>query len=464
MLKTVKYNKVSDKPCMTNLFLLRRLAAACLLFAPLPRALALDDGAVAAAAPVSGVIGITTKPSSYTPAWLQTAVQIRERFEAPSGTSLTNNSSDVYDASRIRVDLGIKPAPWLRFFVQAQDTRVGAYNTAPAPSTLYNPMDLRQGFVEFSFEGSVSMRLRAGRQEMAFGGERLIGPADWGMSRTFDAVDLSLTRGRARIDFLAGSAGQIDSTRFDRHKPGEHLYGVYGSLHRVLPGMDLEPYLLFKQNLLIKSETAMLGDAIVICPGARVIGKLRSGFDYAGEGIVQRGSYSNDRISARAVSGLFGWTVGSYAWKPRFSVEYNYASGDPATKDGSRNTFDQFYPSNHGYYGMIDQFGWKNLKNWRTGFDFVPVKRFKLRADFNEFYLATTQDSLYTSAGASAVLNRKATSGHIGSEINSVALYQWTDVWKFGAGLGHLYAGDYLKQSRFSFGYTYPYLMLVGTF
>ena len=113
---------------------------------------------------------------------------------------------------------------------------------------------------------------------------------------------------------------------------------------------------------------------------------------------------------------------------------------------------------------MIDQFGWKNMKNFRAGFDFVAVRKLKLRADYNDFRLATVQDSLYNSSGSSIVLNRKATSARIGSEINTVALYQWNKIWKFGAGIGHLYAGDYLKQSKCTSGYTYPYVMFMGTF
>ena len=397
------------------------------------------------------------------PSWLQAGGQIRGRFENPSGASLTNNSPDAYYASRIRVDLGIKPTHWLRFFAEAQDARAGAYNTAPAPTTLYNPMDLRQGYVELNHEGGTALRLRAGRQEMAFGGERLIGPADWGVSRTFDALDLGISRGRAKVDLFAGSAVLIDSTRFDRHKPGEHFYGAYGGIKGLLPGMNLEPYVLFKQNVLIKSETGVLGDALVTSPGARVTGKLRGRFDYTAEGIVQHGSYSADTVSARAATACIGWTMSQASWKPRVSVEYNYASGDPAQKDGGRNTFDQFYPSNHVYYGMLDQFGWKNMKNFRAGFDFVAAKKLKIRADYNDFRLATVQDSLYNSSGASAVLNRKATSDHVGWEVNTVALYQFNKYWRFGAGLGHLFAGDYLKQSNYGFGYTYPYLMLVGT-
>jgi len=41
---------------------------------------------------------------------------------------------------------------------------------------------------------------------------------------------------------------------------------------------------------------------------------------------------------------------------------------------------------------------------------------------------------------------------------------QWTKIWKFGAGYGHLFAGEYLKQSKASFGYSYPYVMFVGSF
>jgi hypothetical protein len=150
-----------------------------------------------------------------------------------------------------------------------------------------------------------------------------------------------------------------------------------------------------------------------------------------------------------------GWTITDSALKPRVSMEYNYASGDAAQKDGIRATFDQFYPSNHGYYGMIDQFGWKNLKNWRAGFDCQPLKKLTLRMDFNQFYLATVQDSLYASSGSSLVLNRNATSSHIGAEVNAVALYQWSKIWKFGAGYGRLFAGSYLKQSQDDFSYNY---------
>jgi hypothetical protein len=169
-------------------------------------------------------------------------------------------------------------------------------------------------------------------------------------------------------------------------------------------------------------------------------------------------------VRAWGQSYVAGWAVADVAWKPRVSVEYSYASGDSTYKDGRRGTFDQFYPSNHGYYGMIDQFGWKNLKNSRAGFDCLIGKKIKLRTDLNDFHLASVQDSLYNSSGSSIVLNRKATSDHVGWESNTVGVYQWSKVWKFGAGYGHLFAGSFLKQAKESMGYRYPYVFFTRSF
>jgi hypothetical protein len=444
--------------------------AVCLAIVPVAasaedaKAPTLDNSGARQAAAAGGTSFLNSSPFWNLPKWLQISGQIRGRAEFPSGTSLTNATSGEYYLSRIRLDLGIKPTEWLRFFAQTQDARVAGYQVSPAPSTVDNPIDLRQAYVELGGEVAHGIAVRVGRQELAFGGERLIGPADWGMSRTFDSVDLSFAKGTTKLDLFAGSAVTVDPNRFDRHKAGEHFYGAYGSSKRFGPTLNIEPYILFKQTLLVKSENGRLGDGLVTSPGVRVFGKIPKNFDYIAEVVVQRGTYSADRVAAVGQSYVLGWTIPGVDFAPRISAEYDDASGDAKAKDGSRNTFDQFYPSNHSYYGMFDQFGWKNLKNARTGLDCLVSKKLKVRADFNEFYLATIQDGLYNSSGSSVVLNRKATSSHIGSSLGGVALYQWTKIWKFGAGYSHFVAGGFLKQSNTGLGYNYPYVMFVGSF
>src|SRR5215470_6269433 len=137
-----------------GMYLLNQFRLFVALIAALTPSVWADDPGVASASgkPSAGLVMIDAPPGQYMPAWLQVGGQIRGRFEKPSGTSLLNSGSDAYYLSRIRVDLAVKPTRWLRLFVQAQDARVGAYNIAPASTTYYNPMDLRQAYVELNHE------------------------------------------------------------------------------------------------------------------------------------------------------------------------------------------------------------------------------------------------------------------------------------------------------------------------
>lgn len=121
---------------------------------------------------------------------------------------------------------------------------------------------------------------------------------------------------------------------------------------------------------------------------------------------------------------MLGWTLNESPSKPRFSIEFNHASGDRASKDGRRQTFDQLFASVHSVYGLADQVGWRNMRDVRSGFELFATRKLKIRADWNDFYLATAQDGLYNSSGAPTVLNRRATSTHVGMEADLQGLYQ----------------------------------------
>jgi hypothetical protein len=64
----------------------------------------------------------------------------------------------------------------------------------------------------------------------------------------------------------------------------------------------------------------------------------------------QRGSDSNDSIHAGA-----GVIRGGYV----------YATGNPHTNPFRIGTYDQQYPSNHNAFGLVDLFGFQNMKQDR---------------------------------------------------------------------------------------------------
>jgi hypothetical protein len=163
--------------------------------------------------------------------------------------------------------------------------------------------------------------------------------------------------------------------------------------------------------------------------------------------------------SAEAGYAILGYSIGTHAWKPHLSAEFSHASGDPHPGTGTHRTFDQLLPTNHLFYGITDPTGWQNMDMARVGFDTRPHKRLQLAADYRELYLDSAQDSLYTVAAAVAVKPRAGnTARHIGGEADLSAVWSVSAQWKLGAGIGHLKAGDFLKENSKGSGQTFPYL------
>jgi len=372
--------------------------------------------------------------------------------------NFTPGAHDGYYLSRTRLSLMVRPTPWLKFFGEGQDGRVLGYNASTQPANMHNALDLRQGFIDLSTEDRHGFGLRIGRQELVLGSARLIGVSDWGLSRTFDGARASFYQTGLKIDVMAITPVLLDPSRVDRKRPGDRLAGSYITLDKWGPELVIEPYVFVRRQIRIACENGRIGDAMVGTAGFRVLGKLPGRIDYSAELARQWGSYAGDSISSMAGAYVAGWTVNGSPGKPRLSVEYDHASGDRASNDGHRQTFDQLYSHNPNSTAVANLMGWRNMRNPRAGFEFLMTKKWKVQADINEFYLATTQDSYYNAYGVRLALNRNATSRHVGSAIDVTNIFQLTKTVSVSAGIVHLFPGEYLKQSTPGSGYNYPYL------
>ena len=164
------------------------------------------------------------------PRWLELGGSARLRQEAPAGSDFIASSGTYYLLSRLRFDIGIKPRPGLRLFAQVQDSHILILDAASRPSSS-NPIDLRQAYLELSRPDR--FRFRAGRQEVRFGSGRMMAPGEFSnVSRTFDMLRANLIIPWWTVDVVAGSVVLIDPSRFDRHRPGDHVFGSYGASGR----------------------------------------------------------------------------------------------------------------------------------------------------------------------------------------------------------------------------------------
>lgn len=122
------------------------------------------------------------------------------RFEARENTFDFNDgvdalTDDAWLLNRFRLGLTLKPTPWLKLYFQGQDSREMDSDRPNVPGALGaegdNPFDLRQAWIELGGGDTSPFSLKAGRQVLLYGDQRLIGPMEWSnLSRTFDAVKL----------------------------------------------------------------------------------------------------------------------------------------------------------------------------------------------------------------------------------------------------------------------------------
>ena len=334
------------------------------------------------------VPGSTPAATAAPPAWFKLSFLQRGRLEAWRGTS----SPDTYFLNRVRVQAEVMPASWLRGVVQLQDARVADYAAKVKPTGMFNEVDLRLAFAEVKHARS-RVTARLGRQELEFGDGRLVAPSNWGnVTRTFDAALVTLARKPWTVTAFAAQLVLIDSEALDRGKPGEYFYGAYGQFTTPKAKRVFEPYALVRTRDRVVDERGRAGDAVTATVGLRAAGTLPAQVDYNAEAAYQGGHNAEDTIRAWAMHAGAGVIVSQRAWKPRFGIDYDRASGDRARKDGKKGTFDPLYPSSHTKWGLADRVSWSNMEHAGATLSVAPRKTTKVQAGVHRYWVVERTD------------------------------------------------------------------------
>jgi len=232
---------------------------------------------------------------------------------------------------------------------------------------------MHEGFIQIAGDG---FRLDAGRFEMSYGDELMIGNYDWiETGRSFDGMRLHIAPRAAGYfvdvfstwmrDGLAtsstlgglGGLGGVSAAR----KPfgaGDMIFsGVYAGLgHLIADDMDLDAYVLSLVQPRTPTDPGLNGDTgYLFSFGLR--SKRRIGiFDARAEGGVQYGQAPVTGNSILAFSGDVELGVHVADDHLRIAVEGLYASGDdPNTPDVEG--WNQLFPTAHKWLGVADIIG-----------------------------------------------------------------------------------------------------------
>lgn len=400
-----------------------------------------------------------------TPDWFTIGAQFRFRFENRTGNGFREDSSQDFGLSRLLLDIDVKPKEWLDFHFQGQDARApGLENAAPI---FRDPFDVRRAWVQLGASEKGWIRARVGRQELKYGGQRLVGPLDWlNTARQFDAVKVNIGSADLNVDFFASSVVVIDPGDFNKHRDGNNLHGAYANLNRFAAGGTLDAYSMWKTTPLVIGSLGRAGDADLWTTGFRYTRKLDGGFDIETEMAAQNGSFAQDEIAAWGAYGVLGYSPNGWKGKPRLSAEYQYGSGDNDPHDSKMGTFDQLFPTGHLYQGTADRIGWRNVSDVRVGVSTQVAPKLSANFDYFSFWLANKNDSLYAVNGAVAVRAPAggARNSHVGQELDAILTWRLVGHATIGGGLGYFFTGKFLQETtpghRHTFGYLFVNYML----
>jgi hypothetical protein len=358
--------------------------------------------------------------------------------------------------------LEVRPTKWLTGYIQFIDTHALGLPLKDVAGNQRDSFDDRQAYLEFHLK---QVKVFAGRQELKYGGERLVGISDWtNNSRTWDGF-LGRIGDKNRLDVFSTSVVTIVPTSLDKHGAGLTFHGAVGTIGTWVPHAEIQPFVFVKAFPRVVGATGVPGTQTTVTPGAEAAGNLR-GFDFDVLGALQRGSYANESIEAAAGYVKAGYIAGKIMWKPLLRAEYDYASGNPHGDPQRMGTFDQQYPSNHNAFGLTDLFGFQNIKQERINLDLTPLKHLSVLLQEESLQVASRFDNVYSGSAGTVVKAPTAgfLSGDIGHEFDASAKYVFRDYLVLNVGVGHFSSGTLMRENAHGAPLTLAYYGLTYRF
>jgi Alginate export len=274
-----------------------------------------------------------------------------------------------------------------------------------------------------------------------------VGVSDWtNTRRTFDGGKGIVRVGDWTITPLWAELVVVQKYRFNETNTDEQLYGIYSTGPAPFLPVNLDLYWLGIDNPR-GTFNGTSGREQRQTPGARVWGKIgKTGLDFEVEGAGQFGTLGDGDISAWMITGKLGYTPPAARLSPHVYIEVDYASGD-STPGGNVGTFNQLFPSAHGFLGYMDFVGRQNILSPSAGLTLRPIHNLSLSLQQYFFWRASDRDALYNTGGAVVRPGTATTARYIGAEVDLLATYDFTRHLLGYVGYSHFFTGEFIRKT-----------------
>ena len=321
-------------------------------------------------------------------------------------------------------------------------------------------LDIKQGFIVFREVGGKPVDVEAGRLYMSYGDQRTIGGLEWvDQGRAYDGVRGRYGASKFYLDVFAikvrETAPLVDDDQW--------VAGLYGGTDEWLDWLDVEVYALwFADQMGMAGETA-LGDTGFIAFGFRFHGKSDS-LDYSVHATLQAGEVNGDDLMAFGFAGIIGFTLEDTAWKPRFALEFDLATGDDNPADGDQGALQTLFPTNHMYYGFADVVGWSNMMDIRVTVSAHPSSQWKVQLDVHYFRVLEEQGAWVNAGGGVIRTGAPGISSDLGTEVDITIVWKPSKPLSFLFGYSIFMPGGFVEDTGASPTTHFGYLQTRVTF
>ncbi len=403
--------------------------------------------------------------------------QYRLRGEYTNNADFDSYANDHTDSwgQRVRLTANGKATDDTSVKITLQDTRTWGATQAtaggPGLTDSGNTLDFHESYMNVENVLDSGVALKAGRQELVYGDERLIGAFGWSNNgRSFDALKAVYKSDVVNVDLFTSKIIEKSPSLSDTN-----FNGIYATV-KAIPDNVIDVYFLqlkdsnsaaglspfgFGSTIgnTTLTGTSLTEPAKLYTYGARIKGAA-AGLDYTVELPIQRGTITTNTkdydIKAYAFAAKLGYNLPTPI-KARVGAEYDYASGDKDAADTDLQTFFNLFPTNHDKLGLMDTQAWRNVKAWNLNATLEPTDKLKLLVSYWDFSLAQKNDAWYSAAqwnnntNTAATSIRRANSNNgskdLGNEIDLVASYKYNAAVSAELGYSRYFVGKFAENN-----------------
>lgn len=405
------------------------------------------------------------------PEWLSASVEQRTRYETMDGNYKAGSKGGDQQIP-LQTDVFLE-ARYNNFRIGGEflDARqFGANTDSGVNNTHVDSIDLLQGYLAWSnqnlFHSGLGTEVIAGRQTLNLGSRRLVARNVFRNTiNSFDGLrvrvlDYDNWQFNAFVSMpvnrypTASSDILDDQSQFDRADGRTWFSGGFLEMFDLAWGINSELYLYHLDEG--DSRLSQTRNRRYFTTGTRFYSKpAKAKFDFSVETIGQFGTV---RTTTNASDGRnlshtawyqhldIGYTV-DMSWKPRFAVEYDYASGDKNPNDNKDGRFDTLYGArrfDYGPTGIYGAFARSNINSPAYRLGFSPLANVQTTLSHRFFWLAQNKDA-WTTAN---LQDKTGNSGdYVGHQLELSTRWDINSSVNLETGWTHLFKGQFAKTA-----------------